>query len=141
MDIELARQNSQFVWDREGHCYLDADSIADWKLASFRSLTRRDSVLEHTLCNLYIELLSEVAGAVETLLKRNPPGPGAIPILCTGGVARIDGFADAFRQALRSSRVDPACLGGIRLIDDPLAVGRGGLIQAALQCEAQSVAA
>lgn len=141
MDIELARQNSQFVYDRDGQCYLDTDSIPGWKHAEFRSLSRRDSLLEHTLCNLYAEMLSEVANGIEAIVRRNGVQSGAIPVLCSGGVSRINGFEDALRQAIRSAGMTAEHVGPIRVCPDPMVVARGGLIQVALQDATQSAAA
>lgn len=141
MDIELARLGDQYVYDRDGQCYLDTEAITSWKQATYRSLDKRESVIEHTLANLYADLLSRVVTAIDSLVMRNKLSTGPVPILCSGGVATIDGFEQAFRNALRSSGLNSTQIGNIRLFEDPMTVARGGLIQVALHNETQSVAA
>ncbi len=140
MNIQLARQNDQYVYDREGKCYLDTDAVAGWKEASFRSLDQRDSVLEHTLCNLYLEMLNDVVAGIEVLLHRNSVESGRLPIICGGGVASIGGFENAFRHAIRTGRVTDEQVGDVRLIDDPTAVARGGLVHVELLNESKAAA-
>lgn len=140
MNIELARQSEQYVYDREGHCYLDADSVASWKEASFRSLDRRDSVPEQTLANLYQEMLNDVTAAIEAMIRRNSVQAGSLPVLCSGGVATIGGFVDAFRHAFRTTRLSAEQVGSIQVIENPLSIARGGLIQVALQNETKAAA-
>lgn len=140
MNLQLARQNDQYVYDREGKCYLDTDSVAGWKEASFRSLEKRDSVLEHTLCNLYLEMLNDVVAGIEVLLHRNGIKSGRSPVICGGGVSMVGGFEDAFRQTLRAGRLNAEQVGEIRLVNDPLAVARGGLIHVELLNESKAAA-
>jgi hypothetical protein len=140
MNIELARQSEQYVYDRDGRCYLDIESVAKWKEASFRTLDRRDNALEHTLGNLYLEMLQSVAATIQAIVRRNAIQSGPLPILCSGGVASIDGFVDAFRHALRTTNLSAEQVGAMRVIEDPLCAARGGLIQVALQTEARSAA-
>ena len=141
MNIELARQNDRFVYDRDGQCYLDVDSMTNWKEASYRSLSRKDSVIEHTLVNLYNDLLNRVVSAVSALISRNAISPGPIAVLCSGGVACIDGFEQLLRATFAESTLTSKQIGDIRIHTDPLTVARGGLIQVALHNETQSAAA
>ncbi|MFK7818216.1 MAG: hypothetical protein AB8G99_05840 [Planctomycetaceae bacterium] len=140
MNIELARQSEQYVYDREGHCYLDIESVAKWKEASFRTLDRRDNAMEHTLGNLYLEMLQAVAATIQEIVRRNAIQSGPLPILCSGGVASIDGFSDAFRHALRTTNLSAEQVGSMKIVTDPLCAARGGLIQVALQSEARRAA-
>jgi hypothetical protein len=140
MDLELARQSRQYVYDREGQCYLDTGSVSNWKEASFRSLDRRDSVLEHTLGNLYSEMLKDVVSAIERIVERNLIQSGNLPVLCNGGVATIDGFSEAMRHAFRGTKLSSKQVGEIRIVSDPLAIARGGLINVTLQNETKAAA-
>ncbi len=141
MDIELARHGDQYVYDRDGQCYLDTEAISNWKEAKYRSLGKRESVIEHTLANLYADILSRVVSAVDAIVSRNKLNAGPLPILCCGGVASINDFEAALRNAFRSSSLNANQIGNIRVYDDQLTVARGGLIQVALQNETQSAAA
>jgi len=141
LNIELARQNDQYVYDRDGHCYFDVDSMGSWKEASYRCLTRKDSALELTLVSLYNDLLARIVSAASDLISRNAISPGPIAVLCSGGTACIDGFEQALRTAFTESSLTSDQIGDIRIFNDPLTVARGGLIQVALHNETKAAAA
>ncbi len=140
INIQLAKQSQQYVYDREGQCYLDIDAVAKWKEASFRTLDRRDNPLEQTLGNLYLEMLQEVASAIQNVVRNAGVQAGPLPILCSGGVASISGFVETFRHALRSTNLNTEQISSLSVVEDPLCVARGGLIQVALEMESRAAA-
>ncbi|MEQ9408792.1 MAG: hypothetical protein RIK87_13740 [Fuerstiella sp.] len=142
IDAELARQMKIQVWDRSGECFLDLDSVRDWKLNPRLHLRNSTGERERTLSRLYGVVLDRIARTVRHLM--NAPAvqaklPGAhFSVICAGGPTRIGGFAGALTERFVEQDTASRLL-TVRVADDAsTAVVRGLLILAELQHAGQT---
>ena len=148
IDTEIAQQFQMQTWDEQGNCYLDLESVREWKHDSRIHLRSAVKEREKMLARLYGEVLSRIAASVKRLLQ-NPAVESALAgeqfvVVCAGGPTQIGGFAGALTERL----VEYDVAGRIRSIntveDASLAVTRGLLIQAELEmrrADTQEIAA
>jgi hypothetical protein len=145
IDTELARQLKIQVWDPSGECYLDLDSVRDWKQNPRLHLRHGTSEREQTLSRLYSHSLGQIANAVRGLLdapavKRNL-NDQRLAVICSGGPALIGGFAGALTERFVEQDTAGRIL-SVRVAEDAsTAVVRGLLILGELEARRNAVVA
>ena len=136
IDLRMARAQQRFVWDPQGRKELDTCGARTWKETIDVDLTHAATEAEHQLADMHrgmVEfLLREAALTIGNETVRTPL-PGSLPIVISGGSARIRGFFDLFCDVLAT--VDfPVRVTDIRMAaPERYAIARGGLIRAELE--------
>ncbi|MEX0703854.1 MAG: hypothetical protein WD069_17275 [Planctomycetales bacterium] len=140
IDRELATRAERFAWDPAGNRYLDVEAVRRWKeQATLRPSAAAENGL---LIELYEDLvnaaLAEAARAFAgTLDCRRIPQP--LPVVCSGGPARIPGFAPLLEQAWRRASI-PVESDRIRIAaEDEYRTPRGCLIRAELETQPDGI--
>lgn len=136
IDAQLARRNGSYIWDAQGHQYLDTRGIAAWK-HSVTAEHAGDARLGE-LMDLVRELQRYlIAHAVDRLAQQRHELKISQPLrlVCAGGTTQIPGFREVLREMLTACRF-PLQIEEIRMAGDPeLAIARGCLIRAELEAE------
>ena len=137
IDAEIARQFGFQVWDAAGDCYLDLESVREWKHGSRVHLRNGIGEREQILARLYGAVLDEVARSVRRL--RNCPavkstlGNQRLTVVCAGGPTTIGGFGSALTERFADHDI-AGDIESVRTVDDPShAVVRGLLIHGELE--------
>lgn len=137
IDSEMARQFEIQIWDDEGNCYIDLDSIREWKHDAQRHLRNAISEQEKTLSRLYGVVLDQIARSVRMLLRSVSSMPSMkgkrLGVICAGGPTQIAGFTSALTERFVEHDIADRIL-SVRTVDDAAtAVVRGLLIQGELE--------
>lgn len=144
IDLRLARAQQLFVWDTQGRKRLDTRKTRTWKEGLAGDLRRAENESELQLGDLYrgvVEFLLREAALTFTDVLKRMPIPGPLPMIVTGGSARIGGFRELLCDVLPTVAF-PVTISDVRLaISSPYAVTRGGLIRAELETVADQPAA
>lgn len=136
VDASLAEAEKCILWDSAGHQYLNTAEIVRWKrshlISVFKPITEREQrmallceeVISQTLADLESHLASEpIVGTV-----REP-----LPLVCSGGLARLPGFVELLHDMVRDSRLSLE-ISEVRPCSEPdYTVARGCLILAELE--------
>ncbi|MEO2018414.1 MAG: hypothetical protein ABGZ53_29025 [Fuerstiella sp.] len=137
IDTELARQFQIQTWDESGKCYLDLESVREWKHNPRMHLRNSIGEREKTLARLYGAMLNQVARVTRELI--NSPavetaiGHDRLSVICAGGPTQIGGFTSTLTERFVEHETADRIL-SIRTADDPeTAVVRGLLIQGELE--------
>lgn len=136
IDTEIARQLNVRTWDDTGACYLELDTVREWKHDPRLHLRNSTGDREQRLAALYGIMLDRVARTVGSLLQS--PNVAAelnetrLCVVCCGGAAQVGGFAGAITERFVERGIAGRIL-SIRVAEDPVhTVVRGLLIQAEL---------
>lgn len=145
IDSELAGQFKMYTWDNKGDCYLDMQSVRDWKHDSRVHLRNGIGERERMLSQLYGVLMNRIAGSVRDILRSRPVkgalGDQRLSMICAGGATQVDGFESALTERIVEHDLVKQ-ISTVRVADDPAnAVVRGLLIQGELAELSGSVAA
>ena len=136
IDLRLARAQQVHFWDVRGNKYLDVNTTNAWKHVFNGSLRAPVSSRDQQLADLH-------RGMVEFLLREAAMkfGPEikrfgiveSLPVVISGGTARIPGFADLVRDVLPTVSL-PVRIGDVQLsAENDYTVARGGLIRVELE--------
>ena len=132
IDEHFARQSEQFLWDADGNQYLDRQSVAQWKKQAAPSILNPQNRNEGLLTDLYREMLRDTLTQGVKLCQKTPWAatlPKPLPLVCTGGPTRINGFPILLRHLLQAVRF-PLEIAEIRTLgEDEFATARGSLIR------------
>ena len=145
IDAELATQFKMHTWDDKGDCYLDLQSVRDWKHDSRVHLRNGIGERERMLSQLYGVLMNRIATNVRDVLRtkavRVALGSERLALVCAGGATQVDGFESAITERfVEHDLVDQ--ISSVRVANDPAnAVVRGLLIQGELAELSGSIAA
>ncbi|GAB5442239.1 MAG: hypothetical protein Fues2KO_25880 [Fuerstiella sp.] len=137
IDAEFARQLKLQVWDENGDCFLDIETVRDWKVSEDVHLSRAEDDRQRTLARLYGVVLDRIAGTVRRLID-TPVVSDAIKdvrlkVLCCGGPTLISGFTAALTEKFVEQET-AARISAVQVIDDPVeATLRGLLIRGELE--------
>lgn len=145
IDERLATRNSRYVWDKDGHCYLDTTEAGKWKHSFGGSIDEPRTMLEQVLRELYVEMLANLFERMDRSIRRCTQrtriAEQPIPVICSGGPTVVAGFENVVRTQLAAAGL-PLEFGEVRTADDPMfTVARGCLIQTQLELEMQKAAA
>jgi Tfp pilus assembly PilM family ATPase len=132
VDTEMARQFQIRVWDDAGDCYLDIESVREWKHQERVHLRNSVGEREKTLSRLYGSILNQIATTVRDLIKSPQVVAGLgrerLSVMCAGGATHIGGFATALTDHFVDHDIASAVLNVQTIADPANAVVRGLLI-------------
>ena len=141
IDEQLALAESRRVWDADGNCYLDCDSIQAWKHELTTSVCEPDADCDRSrlLKVNYEELLNRIF----TLAGRQfaeSVNPAMLvegcPVYCAGGATCVPGFERLLtRNVLTDHGLDIMVTDVNVIEDDGYCVARGGLIHSEIEVE------
>ncbi|MDG2129068.1 MAG: hypothetical protein P8K08_13800 [Fuerstiella sp.] len=142
IDTELARQYEIRTWDETGECYLDLETVRQWKHDPGIHLRNSVGERERTLARLYGEVLNRIARSTRDLLNspavKSALGDDRLTVYCAGGPTQIGGFASTLTERFVEHETADRIL-TIRAVDDAeTAVVRGLLIQGELEARRRS---
>lgn len=131
IDSELARQMKRHVFDEHGDCYLDLESVREWKLGANIHVPAVEDDQQRTLARLYGVVLDRIAGTVRRMIDL-PVIADALPeqrfrVLCSGGPTLISGFAGALTEKFVEQETAHR-ISAIQVIEDPVTATLRGLL-------------
>jgi hypothetical protein len=136
IDQQLAESEDSLLWDAQGNRYLDLAGITRWKESRLVSVKCPISDREQRLALLYEKLIGEVLTDFRAAVKQLPSAralPQPMPIVCTGGVTQVTGFA-ALLEELLQDIMFPLVISDIRCASEAeYTVARGSLITAEVE--------
>ncbi|MEZ6128188.1 MAG: hypothetical protein R3C59_05880 [Planctomycetaceae bacterium] len=137
IDTELAKQFRIQVWDEQGECYLDLESVRRWKHDQRIHLRNGVGERDKSLSRLYGSMLNQVATTVRDLLQapqvKARIGNERLNVICAGGATQVGGFTSALTERFVDHDVAGDIL-SVRMVSDPSnAVVRGLLIHGELE--------
>ena len=143
IDSEIARHFRVQTWDDEGICYLDLESVRQWKQAGNVHLRNALGDRERMMARLYSVALDRVSRTVAQMLTsttvRNALQRQRLSVMLSGGAVMVDGFPSLLTERFIEHDVAERIL-SVRISSDPAtAVIRGSLILAELESRALSV--
>ena len=141
IDEQLAQRNNDSAYDINGEQFLDIAAATRRKETAVTSIANPNSDEDQFVSDLYQDLLGQLIDAAEltflhTVRMRNVPQP--ITLICTGGGARINGFAELLTRKLQTNPL-PLEIAELRMAaDSDYTAARGLLISAALEAETRA---
>jgi hypothetical protein len=135
IDQSLAILEDRYWWSMSGFRELDTDGITDWKESLATKVQEPAIPRAERLLTGYEQLVSDLIAGCESRFDRHPL-PSSLPMVISGGAARIPGFLDLLSQHLREC-VLPLNHHQIRLATAEYTIARGLLIQAELERQKQ----
>ncbi|MGD9855293.1 MAG: hypothetical protein AB7U20_10120, partial [Planctomycetaceae bacterium] len=136
IDKRLAESEESLLWDAQGNRYLDLSGITRWKESKLVSVVNPISEREQRLALLYEELIGDTLAQFrveivqQTSLKTLPQ---PMPLVCTGGVTQVAGFAGLMKEVLHDTMF-PIEIADVRCAHETdYTVARGTLILAELE--------
>ena len=143
IDTEVARHFRIQTWDDEGTCYLDLESVRQWKHAGNVHLRNALGDRERMMARLYTVALDRISATVAQMLTstpvRNALQRQRLSVMLSGGAVMIEGFASLLTERFIEHEIAERIL-SVRVSSDPAtAVIRGALIFAELESRALSV--
>ena len=143
IDAEVARHFRIQTWDDEGTCYLDLESVRQWKHAGNVHLRNALGDRERMMARLYTVALDRISGTVAQMLTstpvRNALQRQRLSVMLSGGAVMIEGFASLLTERFIEHEIAERIL-SVRVSSDPAtAVIRGALIFAELESRALAV--
>lgn len=144
IDEQFALRNEEYNWNPQGERYLDLQGVAGWKESLSappgESADGREKLLAEICRELIAQVLNEIAAQfTDAGVSREIPQP--VSVVVSGGTARLPGFEELLRSALRRFPL-PVEVGNLRTAaGGDYTVARGGLIYAELERQAQRVQA
>ena len=129
----LAEELQCFLFDSEGHRYLDTLRLRTWIDDSTRDLANVSSDADELLGQTYREILTSLMARFrKTIIRSGANGPRnrPLPIVCAGGPTLMGGFADAVTRLWAGAGIDLP-VDEVRICPDATwTVARGCLIHA-----------
>jgi hypothetical protein len=130
---EWARRRRLFIWDHEGHCYLNQMAVREWKDRSLPSLIAPQDDGARIWKDLVAALVAELMDQFITVLARVPgirQKTNRLPAVFAGGITNTPGFALLLGEVL-ARYSDELSAVTVRPAADPhYATARGLLIYA-----------
>ncbi|MFQ5730678.1 MAG: hypothetical protein ACE5KM_01860 [Planctomycetaceae bacterium] len=144
IDLRLARAQQLFVWDARGRKQLDTAKARHAKETFAGDVRRGETESELQLADLYrgmVEFLLREAAVTFGAVTKQMPIPGPLPMVVSGGSARVPGFRELLGDVLPTVSF-PVQVADVRMaVSCPYTVTRGGLIRAELETVAETPAA
>lgn len=128
IDQSIAILEDRYWWSASGFRELETDGITSWKESLTNKVTEPAMPRGERLLTGYEQLITDLIAGCESCFDRHPI-PGSLPVVISGGAARIPGFLDLLTQHLRESYL-PIDLKDLRLAPAEYTIARGLLIQA-----------
>lgn len=131
---DFAHARKKYLWDHEGHSFINVSKIHQWLMQGDLSLSAPQSADEEWLAKAYAELLLSAMFSVKRKLMNctDPLLKEPLPLVISGGPVRLPGFSQLVEEAIRFSNL-PLQVSGIRAASfEPYSIARGLLIQATL---------
>ncbi len=141
IDEQLARRHNDSAYDINGEQFLDIAAATRWKETAVTNIASPANDEDQFVSDLYQDLLGQLIEAAEltflhTAQMRNVPQP--ITLICTGGGARINGFAELLASKLQTNPL-PLEIAELRMAaESDYTAARGLLISAALESETRA---
>lgn len=141
IDAEIARDYKIQLFDAGGSCYLDLESVREWKAQVQIDVSNPLGERECVLSRLYTVVLDRVVRSLGQLLT-SPQVQSALQgqrlsiVLC-GGAVKTGGFANLFTERLIEQDLAERILAVRTAPDADIAVVRGALIVAELEAIAE----
>ncbi|MCA9026094.1 MAG: hypothetical protein KDA86_12875 [Planctomycetaceae bacterium] len=136
IDMRLADSEDSVLYDSQGNRYLDFSAITRWKESKLVSVLNPLSEREQRLSLLYEELIGEMLAQLRAdVVKQTSIAqlPQPLPLVCSGGVSRVSGFAGLVEEMLRDTMF-PLEISHVRCATEAdYTVARGSLILAELE--------
>jgi len=138
IDMELARRDGEFCWDRAGSRFCNTQPATRFKESRTTSVVTPSNERETFLAELVRELVTYVirqaADAFAATAEASGAGSlGKIPVVIGGGTAKLPGFQTLFEQVWAECP-SPLAAKEFRLAtDSPDTVARGCLIRAEIE--------
>jgi hypothetical protein len=139
IDESLARSESQYIYDIDGACYLDTNSIRLWREQLQGSIAEPQSELERKLrekCDVMIErVVSECAAPLRAAAEQHCLTE-PLDMYCAGGTSQAVGFNRLITRHVQTDHNFPLSVNSVRVIeDDGFTAARGCLINAEIESE------
>lgn len=128
IDQSLAILEDRYWWSASGFRELETDGITAWKESLTTKVQEPAVPRGERLLTGYEQLISDLLAGCESCFDRHPL-PRILPVVVSGGAARIPGFLDLLSQHFRESALPVNC-NQIRLATAEYTIARGLLIQA-----------
>jgi hypothetical protein len=139
IDEQLARQDAQYIWDSQGHRYLDVRGARRWKESGAASVLEPMSQRERLLSELFRELIHKVLQTAREAFASASLAcevPQPLSAVCSGGTASHPGFRDIVLDVMRTTPL-PVDVKEVRVVNDwEYTVARGCLIRAVFEAGA-----
>jgi len=106
IDTRLADSEDCVLFDAQGNRYLDYSAITRWKESKLVSVLNPISEREQRLSLLYEELIGEMLAAFRVDIAKQTSVsrlPQPLPLVCTGGVSQVAGFAGLVEELLHDT--------------------------------------
>lgn len=136
IDEELARRDAQYIWDSQGHRYLDVQRARHWKESQSAAVLNPKSQREQLLSDLFRELIHEILQTAGEAFASVPLAceiHQPLSIVCSGGTASHPGFRDIMMDVMRTTPL-PVDVKEVRVVTDwEYTVARGCLIRAVFE--------
>lgn len=144
IDLRMARARERFVWDPHGRKELDTAAARAIRESPGIDLKRAATDDELQLADLHrgmVEFLLREAAMTFRNAMKGVPMPGPMPVVISGGSARIAGFRELLCDVLHTVAF-PVHVADVRSADaGPWTIARGSLIRAELETVADRPAA
>jgi hypothetical protein len=128
IDQSLAILEDRYWWSMSGFRELETDGITEWKESLTTKVTEPAIPRAERLLTGYEQLVSDLVAGCESRFDRHPVS-ASLPVVVSGGAARIPGFLELMSRHLRESYL-PIHLKDVRLATAEYTIARGLLIQA-----------
>ena len=141
VDEQLALAESLRIWDAQGNCFLDCDTIQAWKESLETSICEPDPQCDRSrmLKTQYEEMLNRIFASAGRMFADvvNPAFvTGGYPVYCAGGATCVPGFERLVTRNVLTDHGFDITVTDVKVIeDDGYCVARGGLIHAEIEAE------
>lgn len=136
IDEHLARKTERLVWDMDGECYVDLDSMIRWRKAQSPNLHAPQNDEVQLLAYIYEQLLKDLLTAFVSECNDSEiidTFRHSTVMTCGGEATMLAGFPQMLADLLQRFPL-PMPVIELRSADDPdFAVVRGGLIRAEIE--------
>ena len=139
IDESLARSESQYIYDIDGSCYLDTDSVRVWREQLQSSIAEPQSESERTLREKYDQMIERVLSECAAPLRAAADQhclTEPLNMYCAGGTSQVIGFNRLITRHVQTDHNFPLPVSSVRVVeDDGFTAARGCLINAEIESE------
>lgn len=137
IDSSLARDESRFVYDVDGSCYLDGEAVRNWRESLTSSIAEPTSERERTLREYYDQMITQTIHRIAQPLESAYRGAGlteSLHIYIGGGASQANGFNRVASRLIQTDHNFRIPVASVRVLqDNGFLTARGCLINAEIE--------